>query len=205
MLPAPLQRQQGWSYSHAQTLYLTECLLGGWPLGGGATVGWYAPKTKSSCSQPSSFSVQTSSLESAPRGGVSAETPAPLLLLLLPCSSHWECCLWENTAGNISPGNPQANCLLGGAHSERRRSYGHCADAPRLPRGQRTALRHQAPFVALAKSPLAAPLAAAERMFPLQGQQESTPLSQASAASSAARLCAPGCAHLAALGTCEPV
>ena len=38
-----------------------------------------------------------------------AKTPA---LLLLPCNSHCDCCLWEDTAGNIFPGNLQATCLL---------------------------------------------------------------------------------------------
>lgn len=125
--------------THRAPPYLTDCLLPDRPSGVEATVGLYAPKTKSSSFQPSSFSVQTSSRESAPRGAAGykdTSPPPPLQFPLgsLPLGKHSWKHLPRKPVSNVPPhcGWKERFCCES-PHVCRQLSYGYCANAPKPP------------------------------------------------------------------------
>lgn len=110
-LPAPPQGQCGWwmeQQTHTEhgtslTAFSTACPRAWRPLWAGTLQRQNPPRPNP---LPSLF--RQAALSQCQEEQLAAKTAA---LLLLPCNSHWDRCLWENTAGNIFPGNPRATCL----------------------------------------------------------------------------------------------
>ena len=112
-LPAPPQGQCGWwlelqthtEHNTSQTASLPACPRAWRPPWAGMLQRQNPP-----CPNPLPSLFRQAALGQRPEEQPAAKTPAHLLLL--PCNSHWDCCLWENTAGNTFSGNPRVTCLL---------------------------------------------------------------------------------------------